>query len=383
VGVLLPLTGDTSVAGLKIQRGYQLAAEEINSLGGVTIEGRSVPLKLVFADSEGKPEVGVSETERLIQSNNVAAIAGCYQSNVAFPTTATAEKYHTPYVVDNPIADKITERGFKYTFRVTLKSSWMAKAQIDFLKNMQKLRATPIRRVALLYEDTLFGQSSAEGQRKYANEAGYEVVADLSYAHSATDVSATIARLKAAKPDVVIATSYTSDAILIGRTMKEQRFFPKLALLGSTAGHQDPDFIASLGKDAENVLTTSFWNSDLRNGAALRYYESYRKRFGEDPVPQCTNARAALWVLRDALNRAGTSDHEMLRKALAATNLQAPQPPVDIMPFATIRFGEDGQNNAAQSIIMQVQSGKFVTVWPAQVAAAEIVWPGIPPTGIR
>jgi branched-chain amino acid transport system substrate-binding protein len=381
IGVVLPLTGGTSIAGLKIQKAYQLAAEEINGAGGVKIGDRLIPLELKFGDSEGKPDVGASETERLINQEKVVAIAGCYESAVAIPTTVKAEQYHTPYVVDNPIADQITERGLKYVFRVTVKADWLAKAELDFLKAVQQQKGTPIQKIALLYEDTQFGQSSAAGQKKYAQQSGVTLAGEFTYSHNATDVTSTIAKLRSVDPDVVIATSYTSDAILIARTMAELNYYPKLAFLGSTAGHQDPNFISNLGQLSEGILTFSFWNKDLKKPGAQQYYERFKQRFGEDPVPQCVNARSAIWVIKDALQRAGSVDREKLRDALRTTNITGNVPPVDVMPFDAIRFDDAGQNMEAKGMIMQIQGQQFVTVWPSEAASKAIIWPVPSPYG--
>lgn len=382
IGVLLPLTGSTSIAGLKIQKGYQLAVEEINRAGGVKIGDRNIPFELKFADSEGKPDVGTSETERLINQEKVVAIAGCYESAVALPTTVKAEQYHTPYIVDSPVADQITERGLKYLFRISVKADFLAQKELEFLKAIQEQKGTPIRSIALLYEDTQFGQSSAAGQKKYAQQLGIAVTGDLPYSHNATDVTSTIARLRSLDPDIVIATSYTSDAILIARTMAELNYYPKLAFLGSTAGHQDPNLISSLGTLSEGVLVYSTWNRNLKKKpGAQGYYDHFRQRFTEDPIPQCVNARTAIWVIKDSLQRAGSVDRESLRDALRTTNITNGAPPVDVTPFDSIHFDDTGQNVEARGMILQIQAHEFVVVWPPEFANKEIIWPVPPPYG--
>ncbi len=317
----------------------------------------------------------MQQTERLISQENVFAITGCYQSNVAMPTTALADRHGVPYLVANPIADEITQRGLRYVFRVAVRADAMAHSQIEFLVEAAEKQHTPLKTAAMLFENTQFGQSSSKGQLKYLLAAGVQVVGELPYASSGTDYTAIIARLRKLDPDVVLLTSYTPDAVLLARTMGELNYTPRLALLGSTAGHQDPDLITALGPLAEGVLTFSYWNADIPRPGAVAFNEGFRARFGQDPVPQCLNARTALWVIKDAIEKAGVADRERLREQLAATSLSGDTPPLDAMPYSALRFDASGENVEARGIVMQVQDGRFHTVWPKKMARRALRWP--------
>ena len=114
--------------------------------------------------------------QRLATKENVAAIVGTYQSSVAIPATQEAEKQQVPIVISMAVADAITEKGQKYTFRICPKADWYAKDQVDFLKELKTLVGLDVKKVALLHEDTDFGTSTATGQKKYLQEAGMEIV---------------------------------------------------------------------------------------------------------------------------------------------------------------------------------------------------------------
>src|SRR4030067_3664905 len=117
VGALYPLTGDLAKLGEENKDGLQLAIDEINAAGGIKSMG-GAQIEMVWGDTTGKPEVGISEVERLAQQENVVAIIGAYQSAVTTPATQAAERLSVPFIVSMAVSDKITERGFKYTFRV-------------------------------------------------------------------------------------------------------------------------------------------------------------------------------------------------------------------------------------------------------------------------
>lgn len=188
IGVLLPLTGALAKIGENNKNGYELAVKEINEKGGIKALG-GAKLKLVYGDSQGKPDVGVSETERLIQNEKVALVTGAFQSNVTIPTTQVAERLQTVYLNPVAIADSITNRGFKYTFQINAKASWFARDQVNFLDYVAKVTNKKPQKVALLYENTDFGQSTAAGQKKYLAEKGYDIVADVSYPAGAADLT--------------------------------------------------------------------------------------------------------------------------------------------------------------------------------------------------
>jgi branched-chain amino acid transport system substrate-binding protein len=225
VGIVLPMSGPLAKVGLTNLWGHELAVNDINNAGGIKSMG-GAKLKLIVADSQGKPEIGNSETERLIQAG-VAVILGAYQSAVSFTGTQVAERYKTPYIIPVSVADKITERNFKYTFRPESKASWFARDQFYAIRDFAKENGVEIKRVAILYEDTLYGQSTAKGQRKYAKEMNWKVAANISYPANTPDMTTTIAKLKASKPDVVVHNSYMNDSLLLARTSKELDFNPK------------------------------------------------------------------------------------------------------------------------------------------------------------
>jgi len=165
VGILLPLSGSVAPIGINNRRGHELAIDEINAAGGIKSLG-GAKLVMIDGDTQGNPNVGMSEVEKLGQ-RGVVAIMGAYQSGVTFPTTQISERLGIPFIDPVAIADSITEgRGFKNIFKVSPLASWYARDQIRFLVDTSKAAGSPAKSVVLLHEDTLFGTSTAEGQNK-------------------------------------------------------------------------------------------------------------------------------------------------------------------------------------------------------------------------
>jgi branched-chain amino acid transport system substrate-binding protein len=368
IASLYPVTGDLAKLGEENVQGLKLALEEINAAGGIKSMG-GAQIELVEADSQGKPDVAISEVERLVQQENVAAIIGTDQSSVAIPSTQAAEKLKTPFVVSMAVADTITERDFKYTFRICPKAAWYAKDQVDMLKDLKDLVGLEVKKVALLHEDTDFGTSTAEGQKKYLEEAGMEMVVEVSYPASKADLTTEVSKVKAAEPDVVLTVTYLNDSILIAQA--REKLGMKQLFFDAAGGTIDPEFVNRLGASAENVLTEIEYTKYASGAEVLN--DKFVEKYGRDITGNGAYAYQAGYLIADALERAGSADRDALREAIAATKM--PAGPNMILPTAELAFGPDGQNLSAPLFVVQIQDGELIPVWPADYAGAEIRLP--------
>lgn len=369
VGILLPLSGSVAPIGQNNRRGHELAVEEINAAGGIKALGGS-KLVLVDGDTQGNPNVGIQETEKLAQKG-VVAIMGAYQSGVTFPTTQIAEKLKVPFIDPVAIADSITEgRNFKYTFKVSPKASWYARDQINFIKGLGEKSGKPIKSAVLMFEDTLFGKATSKGQAKFAEKFGIKVLDKIAYPKDTPDMTATISRVKGLNPDALVLVSYISDAVLITKTMKELGV--NIPIFGTSAGHIDPAYIANLGKLANYSFTVGEWSPDLKKGGAADLDKRFQKKFGIPMNGHAAETYMSTMVLRDALERAGSTDRDKLRDALAKTEICGDK---NLLPYDCIKFGKSGQSEQGKLMILQIQDGKFVSVWPEDVSASKVAWP--------
>ena len=369
VGVLLPLSGSVAPIGQNNRRGHELAVDEINAAGGIKSLG-GAKLVLVDGDTQGNPNVGIQETEKLARKG-VVAIMGAYQSSVTFPTTQIAEKLQVPYIDPVAIADSITEgRNFKYTFKVSPKASWYARDQLAFIKWVGEKTGKPVKSVVLMFEDTLFGQSTSKGQAKYAEEYGIKVLEKIPYPKDTPDMTATISRVKSLNPDALVLVSYISDAVLITKTMKELGV--NIPILGTSAGHIDPAYVANLGPLANYSFTVGEWSPDLKKAGASDVDKRFQKKFGIPMNGHAAETYMSTMVLRDALERAGSTDRKKLRAALAKTEICGDK---NLLPYDCIKFDPSGQSPQGRLTILQIQDGKFVSVWPQELAASKVVWP--------
>ena len=391
IGFLYPLSGPTASAGLATSAGvdekhsYELFADMVNGqepmlpgafyqrLKGLPGIPGGARLRLVFVDHRGKPDVAHGETVRLITEEKVHALIGAWQSSVTATTSQVAERFGVPFLTAESASPGLTRRGFKWFFRTSPHDEHFSQAMFDFLADFQKKRNLRVETVAIAHEDTLCGADSGRAQRALAQKYGYRIVADFAYRANSPSLTAEVHRLKAAKPDVWFPTSFPSDAILFNRTAKELDWSPKM-ILAQDGGYLDPKFIEQTGKDSDGSMTRSPFPSDLidKNRVAKALNGSYRRRSGKDLYDFPALAVAGLVVLVDAINRAGSTAPEAIRVALTKTDLNPADLPV---PWAGVKFDESGQNVGVRAIILQLQGGKYWTVWPFEMATRDVIFP--------
>ena len=366
VGSLAPLTGVDANAGQQWHNGVEMATEEINAAGGIACMG-GAKIRILEGDHQGKPEVGSSETERLLQEGSVAMI-GAISSGVTLVSTQVAEREGIPYLVPLSVSDEIVTRGFKTVFRT------MEGADLATLRSAEHLEiiakdVTPIKTVGILHEDSVFATAVGDGLEKHLKAKGFEVAGRFRFKADATDVTPELTQLKAAKPDVLAVTTSYNGAALIMRTMRQLDFNVK-GVFGTRSGaFTDSKFLSELGSTAEYAFSSD--NSlDLKDPKAAEVYKRYEAKYGRPPSVLSIDPYVGMLVLADALNRACSTDKAKLTEALRTTKI------VDhIKPGGPIEFDSQGQNPNAEPLMVQVQQGKLVTVWPPAYATGTIVLP--------
>lgn len=386
VGWVLPLSGGSAAIGQQSRTGVQIAVDQINAAGGIK-SMNGAKLKLIFGDSQSKPDIGVSETERLIQRENVAVIGGAFNSAVTFPASEVAERYKTPWVTMGAVKDEITERNFKYVFRINNKATYDAREQMDAIDLLKKETGKGPKTLAMFYEGSDWGRSHASNVRKLAKERGYEIVLDEAAPPNQVDFSAQLLKIRAAKPDALIAAFYTPDHLLLSRQLLEQRLDLPFGLHSVGGGTEDPSFYKAIApKAVAYYFVQEDRQVDALQGERFPEYSDLETKFkaalGYDMSAYGAQGFSVMYVIKDALERAGSADRVKLRDALAATDIT--KGPAMYVGYQRIKFDEQGQNTFAHGAISQNLNGQRRTVWPAESRASDTkpVWP-VPGFGAR
>ena len=385
IGAILPLTGSLAPTGQRLRQGIELAADLVNGSANLhyplPMTGTNgfpnlghAKLRVVFADSQGKPDQAKTVAEDLINREHVVALIGCYASGVTATASQVAERYGIPFLNPDSSNPTLVDRGFKWFFRTTPDDATFSQNFFDFLRDLHAHNGkVDPKKIGLVSEDTLFGKGAATAESADAAKAGMQVVADLTYPQGTSEAESEVQRLKAAAPDVVIMASMVGDAILFMKTYKAQNFLPQ-AILAQDAGFVDPAFVKTIGKDADGILSREVWSLNLKlpNQGAPLVNQLYKVRYGTNMDGNVARDFMGLLVLADAIERAKSTQPEAVRRALAATDISGTR---TIMPWVGIKFDARGQNVEGSGIIVQIQNGEYQTVWPAKFATKPVVWP--------
>jgi len=377
IGAIYPLTGGMALLGEESWRGAEVARVLQNKKGGVL--GKQI--EFVRGDAPDA-NAAVSQANRLISSQRLSILVGTYASPLAMAASEVAERNQVIYWEMGGISDPIVERGFKYLFRITPMGSMYGGKAVEYSKEVlaPKFGIAPDKlKVSIVHEDALYGTTCGTGAEKRAKELGLNFLGRDPYSSKATDLSPLVLKLKAAQPDVLIATSYIQDLLIFWKQARELGFWPK-AVLGTGGGYALADFANAMGDDATgvfNVDNTQYLINPSFAPGAKEAAEAYQDLFKEPPRSGHSLMNfMGCQVLFDVISRAGSTEPEAIRKAALATDIQKTP-----MGYG-VKFAPPGDRIAGQDIrafplIFQWQKGKQVTVWPKEAAVAEAIipWP--------
>jgi branched-chain amino acid transport system substrate-binding protein len=369
IGAIYPLSGALASTGSEIKAAIELAVDIVNNphpeLKGLPLaEGAGLPnlggakLEVVFGDSQGKPEVGLAEAQRQIQQEKVVALTGAYQSAVTKTASRVAEQAGIPYVNGESSSPDLTERNYKWFFRTSPTDETFIDNMMQFLAGIKQL---PTKKITVVYENTDFGVNTFKAVQGMAKKYGHEVTG-IAYSAGSPSVSAEVQKLAQSKPDVALFASYTSDAMLFVRTMREAKYAPPI-FLANDAGFIDSRFVQEVGPQVQGVLTRDVWSNDVAAAkqGLKKINDMYKAKTGKDLNGNNARSMQGVLVLADAINRAGSTDPEAIRKALAATNLNDTQ---IAMPWEGVKFDEKGQNTLGAGLILELKGAGYQPVWP-------------------
>ena len=361
VGVVLPLTGKLAKFGEIENKSFLMAVKEINAAGGVN--GKKI--ELIIEDTTGKPDVGRSAVEKLITQDKVVVLGGGYSSSVTWATIAVAQQNKVPFLVNTGSADKLTEQGWEYIFRLNPPVSEYPGGFASFVKNV----ATDLKTVAILHENSLFGQSGSKKFVKQCEKLGLKVLMKEGYEAGAIDFKPLLVTVKAKKPDLIYMISYIMDASLLMRQSKELNLNPRL-FVGGAAGFTLPEFKKNAGAASEYVYSATLWTPSVPYPGAKDYFNKFMAKYGTPTEYHGAEAYAAMYVIADALKRAKSLTRDAVRKALVETDMMTVFGPVKF-----ISYGKKNQQNKLPTFLVQWIDGKLETVWPKEVSTKAFVYP--------
>lgn len=363
VGIILPLTGTQAMFGEMEKNSFEMAYAELEAQGKTVINGRKI--ELLFEDDQSKQDVGKAAAEKLINQDGVHLLSGGYSSAVTNVIAGTAQSNGIPFLIVTGSADNITQQGWDMVFRGTAAPA--SKYTDEFWNMVDSIVEN--KKAAVIYENTDFGISSAEGFREEAAKHGVEIVFDQQYEAGALDFKPMLAKAKAAEPDIIFAVSYVMDAALIVKQMKELNFNVDL-FVGGGAGYTMPEFVENAQDAAQYVASTTLWVPNVAWPGASEYFDNYVSQFGKEPDYHGAQAYASMYIIVDALNRAEDLTPQGIQKALKETDLMTIMGPIKFEDWE----GYTNQDKPTTYVVQWIDN-KLEVVWPLDAKSADYVYP--------
>jgi branched-chain amino acid transport system substrate-binding protein len=359
IGVITSLTGSQAAFGEAHKNGYAIALDEINAKGGVL--GKKIELDMY--DDQSKTDQAVQGVSKLIDQDHVPILLGAYSSENTKAIIPAVIQRQVPLIIPTATADNVMDSKSPWIFRICAGAADYAKATLDFLK----ANGNP-RKIAIVYENTNFGQANRKAMEAAAKADGMDIVAIESYEAKSPDYKSVLQRVKQANPEVIYFCSYLLDAGTLMRQSQEVDLNPRYYTSAGT-GFAAAEFPTAkgAGKNAEYTFSTSQWLPSAQWPGGKEFDAEYFKRFNSHPAYHAIQAYASLQAAAKAMNDAGSADSAKIRDAIKALNQAT-------TPFGPVHFDAGGQNQHPV-LITQVQGGHYKVVFPADAADGKPIIP--------
>jgi len=366
IGAAVSLTGPFSREGQLLRDGYDLWKDKVNAAGGIRAGGKTYRVEVVYYDDESKAQTSARLTERLITEDKVAFLFGPYSSGIATATASISERYRILTLAPMATANSLYARGYRYIFT----PSPLADTGLNPLLALAAGLDPMPKKVAIVGPDDLFPNVTSDGGRKFAEAHGFTVVYQGKYPKTSGDLSAVATQLRSAQPDMVLATGYAQDTLLLLKSMRELRVAPKMVGLAMSIGVED--FVKALGQGAEGLMGVDYWVPTLKYpdpvfGDSPGFAKAFEDKYKKPPTYHAASGAAAGVVLQLAIQKAGSVDSTAVRDAMLAMQGET--------FYGPVKFDQNGVNTLASASASQLIQGSPKVVFPQAVRDADPVYP--------
>ena len=373
LGAAVSLTGKYTTAGNHTRKGYDLAVKAINDLGGMQVAGKVYRIEVLYYDDESTPARGAQLAERLIRQDGIRFMLGPYSSGLTQAIAPVTERHRIPMVEANGASRQLFNKGYRYLFAVLSTSEQYLQEAINLAAQqaVKHSRDPASLTIAIAIENDPFSQDIRAGVLADAERHGMKVVIDDKLPRDLNDMTATLIKVKALRPDVLLVSGHSRGAALLVRQIEELRVNAPIVAMTHCESAQVTDR-ERFGAAAEGILCAAQWAPTLTYrddlfGSAADYADLFEAEYGYRPPYQAAESSAAVMVWADALHRAGSFDTEAVRAALAGTDMQT--------FYGNVRFDETGKNIAKPMVLRQIRDGEYRVVAPAAWASHELLFP--------
>ena len=370
IGAAVSLSGKYALNGTHTKNGYDLALRRLNKRGGISIGGKPHELVIKYYDDESTPARGTELAERLIKQDGVKYLLGPFSSGLTKAILPVVEKYRAPMVEANGAARELFSKGYRHIFAVLSTSDQYLAPAIELAeKHAEKLGKKPSEiKFALAMENDPFAQDVRAGVLEDIERLGMRVVIDDQLPPELNDMSATLTKVKALKPDVLVISGHEKGAMTAVTQMKALNVYVPIVAMT----HCDSAQLAEKLPASEYVLCAMQWHRSLNYVGDLfatpsDFATEFKGAYGYEAPYQAAQSAAAVEVFADAFKRAQSVDPAKIRDALAATEMET--------FYGKVKFDASGRNVAKPMVLSQVIDGEYIIVWPVERATRAPILP--------
>jgi branched-chain amino acid transport system substrate-binding protein len=395
IGVIASLTGPASNVGTNMWQSAQVAADKINSAGGISLkDGSKVQIKLIVGDDESTQQGGQKAATKLITDDKVDLLVGGYSSAVTSAYQQTIAEYKIPYIVtgaSSPVITHRTDIDTSYIFHHCPTTDAYGQYTTAFIDQVvrsavnKKLGASSDRpfRLAMLYQDTAFGKGvqTAVNNTITKDKLNIQLVSQQSFKMGESDFRTPLTAIKAANPDAVYLAAFPNEGAPI--ITQARRDIGLNTIFLNVENNDNAQFYKDLGQYGEGAVIESRFSpytapagavSDAQNA----FKQSYFVKFGTYPDMMGASTYEGVFIAAKVTENAGTTDKAAVRQALAG--LKMPQV-IEAMKDQTISFSPDFRESMfdlwMEQLVYNATIGESrpVIVWPDNLKTSEFTLP--------
>jgi branched-chain amino acid transport system substrate-binding protein len=339
VGEVDPLTGGVSQFGIGCHQGFVLAFEQINAQGGIL--GQTI--ELVTEDDQSKPGQSATAVRKLITQDKVVAILGDATSSATLESAPIAQTDKIPMITPTATNPRITEVG-DFIFRVCFLDEFQGRVLARFAR--EKLKAERIFTLTDVKQD--YSVDLLKFFKDEFTKLGGAIVGEQSYSSGDIDFRAQLTPIRGSKPDAIYVPGYYQEVALI---VKQGRQIGLTMPFIGCDGWADQALLTIGGKAMDGCFFTNHFSPEDQSPIVKSFVEKFQGKYGALPDTFSALGYDAARLLADAIQRAGSSDSQAVRDALAKTaGFQG----------VTGQISLDANRNASKpGLIVTVKAGKF------------------------
>jgi branched-chain amino acid transport system substrate-binding protein len=368
IGLIEPLSGPFADNGTMARLGAELCVQQINDAGGIESLG-GAQLRLVQQDTgAAAPAQVANQLQSLITQNELSAVIGAWASSYTLAASTVAEQSKVPMVTES-FADDITNRGYQFIFQIPAQAKLMGQAPVDSVLALAEEAGLDITRAAIVADNTSAAQVSAEGAAGRFQSAGIAVPVKEYFTPGLTDATSLALKVLAGDPQIIFLQGALSDMALLQNAFEQQGYAGPL--VGAGSGFVVTNYAETVGEAANGSFSAAGWNWDRPGGAAEEFAKAFTAANPEFPFPgqEAGEDCAAVHIIAEALEQAGSAEPQAVRDAIAEVNIT--EGPATMLAPGKVSFDEKGLLEGATPFIVQWQDGKPYTVAPEELATRE------------